>query len=140
MVVDDFVHGGLGEAGLIELVVTETAVAVDIDDSVLLELLAVLDGDLGAVDDSLGVISVDVQHDGSAGLGDLRGVRRRSGVLGHGGETDLVVDDDVDRSSRRKVLKRRKLERLSHDSLASKGGISVDQHAFDIIQNNKQNR
>jgi len=76
VVVDDFVHGGLGEAGLIELVVTETTVAVDVDDGVLLELLTVLDGDLGAVDDGFGIISVDVQHDGSAGLGDLGGVRR----------------------------------------------------------------
>ena len=63
---------GVGEHGLVALVVAEPAVAEDVDDHVLVELLAELGRDAGGVDHGLGVVAVDVEdrrldHQGDVG-------------------------------------------------------------------------
>ena len=55
------VHQRLRERRLITLVVAMAAVAEDVDDDVASELLAVLDRQLGNVDDRLGIVTVHVE-------------------------------------------------------------------------------
>ena len=59
--VDDVVHGRLGHRRVVALVVTATAVADEVDDNVLAELLTEVDGQLSNPDASLGVVAVDVE-------------------------------------------------------------------------------
>ena len=61
LALDVLVHLGVGEHGLVALVVTEAAVAEDVDDHVLVELLPELGRHLGGVDHRLGVVAVDVE-------------------------------------------------------------------------------
>ena len=90
------IHLGLGERGLVALVVSELAVADQVDDDVGLELLTVLDRELGRVGGGLGVVAVDVKDRRVEHVRDCRGVDRGARVMGVGGEADLVVDDDAD--------------------------------------------
>jgi hypothetical protein len=76
--------------------VTAAAVADEVDDDVLLERLAELEGHPRHADARLGVVAVDVEdrrldHPRHVGAVDRRARRR-----GRGREADLVVDDDVD--------------------------------------------
>src|SRR5213595_1326075 len=63
----------------------------------------------------------------------LRHVSRvggRAGVLGIGGESHLVVLDDVNRAAGRVSLQGAKVERLGDDSLSGEGGIAVQEHGY----------
>ena len=59
--VDEGVHDGLGHRRVVALVVTATAVAHHVDDDVFVEGVAVLEGQVCAADDGLGVVCVHVQ-------------------------------------------------------------------------------
>ena len=61
-VVDGCIHLGLREARLIALVVAVFAVAIQVDDHVLVKPLAVFDGEVHDLHDGLGVFAVDVKH------------------------------------------------------------------------------
>ena len=71
---DDFVKVGLGEEGLVSLVVPVAAVADDVDDDVAAELLAVGDGDAGGLRHGDRVVPVDMEDRGLDGLRNLGAV------------------------------------------------------------------
>src|SRR5437899_11520098 len=55
------------------------------------------------------------------------------------GETDLIVEDDVDRAAGRVSPKPREVECLRHDPLAGEGGVAVEEHGeghVDVVLNN----
>src|SRR5690606_35055208 len=117
----------LGAARLVGLVVAATAVADQVQHHVTLELHAVVDGQLGDEQHGLGVVAVHVQD---RRLDHLRHV---GGVLGGarvqrvaGGETDLVVDDDVDGAAGLEAANLRHLEGFHHHALTREGGVAVD--------------
>ena len=72
--VDDVVHQRLGERRVVGLVVPAPAVADEVDDDVLLEGLAELEGLLRDADDRLGVVAVDVEDRCLDGACDVGGV------------------------------------------------------------------
>lgn len=125
LLLDGLVHPGLSERGLIRLVVTVFPVADDVDNDVLLELGPPVGGELTDEVDGLDVVSVDVEDGSVDGFGDVGAVRSGSRESRVGGESNLVVDDDVDGSSGSVVGERVHSHRLVDDSLSSEGGVSV---------------
>ena len=128
---DPRVHDGLRVARLVRLVVAPAPVADEVDDHVLPELLAVLEGEAGDVGHRLGVVAVHVEGRGVDHLRDVGRVGRRARVLRHRGEADLVVDDDVDRAARAVAVEAGEVHRLGDDALAGEGRVAVQQHRQD---------
>ena len=127
LLLDEVVHERLGVRRVVALVVTAPAVADEVDDDVLVERLAVLEGQPGDPDARLGVVAVDVEdrrldHPRHVGAVERRARRRR-----RGGEADLVVDDDVDRAAGAVAAQLREVERLGDHALAGEGRVAVDE-------------
>jgi hypothetical protein len=125
---DGLVHPGLGERRLVGLVVTVSSVTDDIDDNVLLELGPEIGSHGTDKVDGLDVVSVDVEDGRVDGLCDIRTVRRRSRESRVGSETDLVVDDQVERTTDSIVGQVVHSHGFVDDTLTGKGGVSVEQY------------
>ena len=76
---DRAVHQRLGEGRLVGLVVPVPAIAEQVDDDVLFELLAVFGGGAGDLDDRLGIVAVDVKDRRLDALCHIRRVGARPG-------------------------------------------------------------
>src|SRR5208337_3755095 len=124
---DQPVHDRLGERWLVALVVAEPPIAEDVDDHGLVELLPVLGRDLGAEDDRLRVVAVDVEDRRLDQLGDVGGVGRGARIARVSGEPDLVVDDEMKRAAGAMAAQAREAEAFRHDPLAGEGRVAVDQ-------------
>ena len=122
------VHQWLSERGLVSLVVTELAVADDIDDNVALELGTPVSSKLANEVDGLDIITVDVEDGSVNGLGDIRAVRSRTSEARISGETNLVVHNDVDGTASLVGRQRVEAHGLVDDTLRSKSSITVKQH------------
>jgi hypothetical protein len=108
--------------------VTVLSVAVEVDDNIVLELGAPIGSKLTDKVDSLDVISVNMENRRVDGLGNIGTVSGRSGESRIGGETNLVVDDEVNGTTGRKGGERVEAETLVDDTLGSKGGITVKEN------------
>lgn len=101
MLGNGLVHQRLRDRRRVLLVVAELAEADDIDDHVLMELRAEVDGELRGEHHGFGIVAVHVQHRRFDHLDDVRAVQRRARVARvRGRETDLIVDDDMQRAVR----------------------------------------
>lgn len=125
LLLDTLVHQGLGEGRLVGLVVAVLAVADEIDNDVLLELSTPVGSELADEVDRLDVIGVDVEDRGVDSLGDISAVSGRTGEAGIGGETNLVVDHQVDGTAGRESGKLVEAQALVNDTLAGNSGITV---------------
>ena len=96
---DRLIHHRLREGGIVELVVTVLAVADEVDEDVLLELLPEADGEAGGLHRGLRVVAVHVEDRRLDDLGHVARVGREAVGLRRSGEAHLVVDDDVDRAA-----------------------------------------
>ena len=128
------VHQRLGVARVVALVVPVAAIAPHVDDDVLVEPLAVLEGELGDPGTRLGVVAVDVEDRRLHRLGDVAAVQRRPGELGRRREPDLVVDDQVDRAADAIAGDVAHRQRLGDDSLAGERRVTVDVDRQDGIR------
>src|SRR5699024_3036400 len=99
-----------------------------VDDDVTVELLTVVEGQLGHVRHGLGVIPVDVEHRQLQALGHIGGVGGRTGGGSPGGEPDLVVHQDVHGAPGAVATQLGQLQRLGHHALAGEGGVTVDEY------------
>ena len=124
---DLFVHQRLGERGFVPFVVPVPAITDQIDEEVALKLLAVGDRETRRFHARFGIIRVHVNDRNLESARQAAGVRSAVFVLGAGGETKLVVDDDVDRAAGVVGAEPRQVERFGHDALAGEGGIAMDQ-------------
>ena len=120
----------------------------------LVEDGSVLCGDVGDVEDGLGVVGVHVEDGRVRHAGHVRAVRRGAGVPeesqpqeqshtktvislslspGVGGESDLVVGDDVDGALGGVLGELAHVEALVDDALSGEGGVAVEQHGHDLL-------
>jgi len=120
------VHLRLRVRGLIGLVVPEAAVADQIDQHVVAELLAEGERQPRRAHARRHVVRVDVDDRHVEALGQVRGPARRARVVGVGGEADLVVRDQVDAPTDLVAVERLKVERLRDNALGREGGVAVD--------------
>ena len=131
MLADRLVHERLGRRRLVRLVVAVAPVADQVDHHVLAELHAVVEREARREHHRFRVVRVHVEDRGLDHLGDVAAVERRACVLRVGRETDLVVDDDVQRSAGREAGRLRELHRLRHHALARERRVAVDQERED---------
>ena len=92
---DLLVHLRLRERRLVALVVAEAAVAEHVDDHRLVEGHAEFGRNLGGIDHRFRIVAIDVEDRRLDHLGHIGRVRRRAREARIGGETDLVVDDEM---------------------------------------------
>jgi len=126
---DRAVHQRLGEGRLVGLVVPVPAIAEQIDDDVLFELLAVFRGDAGGLDDGLGIITVDVEDRRLDALCHIRGMGARPRGRRARRKAYLVVDDNMDRPAGAEAGELRQFERFGNETLAGEGRITMHQNA-----------
>ena len=124
---DALVHQWLGERWLISLVVAVLSVADQVDNDIRAELSAPIGSKLADKVDSLNIISVDVEHWGVNGLGDIGTVWGGASETWISGETNLVVDNHVDGSAGGVGWETRETEALVDDTLSGESGISVEE-------------
>ncbi len=123
---DRAVHDGLRVGRLVALDVPVPPEADQVDDDVLVELLAVVESDLENAVGGLRVVAVDVED---RHLDDLRDVGRVDGgtaLRGRGREPDLVVDDDVDRAARPVTRELRQVQHLGDHPLSRERRVAVE--------------
>ncbi len=120
------VHLRLRVGGLVGLVVAEAAVADQVDQHVVAELLAECEGEPHGAHAGLHVVGVDVHDRHVEALRQVRCPARRARVVGVGREADLVVRDDVHRAADLVAVERLQVERLRDDALAGERGVAVD--------------
>ena len=128
MLLDHLVHLGLGVGGLVGLVVAEAAVADQVDQHVVPELLAERERQPDGADAGGDVVGVDVDDRDVVALGQIGRPVCRAGIVRVGGEPDLVVLDDVDRAADRVAVDRLQVERLGDHALPRERGVAVDDH------------
>lgn len=133
VLIDDLVHDGLREPGHILLVVAESAVADEVDDYVLLESLSEFEGDDHDLVNDVWLVRVDVEDGTFDRLGDLTRVGAGTVLSWGRGESDLVVDDDVEGSVGGESVQVAHLEGLVDDSLSADCGVSVDDDAHGVV-------
>ena len=92
----------------------------------MIELLAVLGRDRENLTHIIHRVSIDVEDRGLDRLGKICTVDTGARFAGVGGETDLVVHNDVDGATYLVAGKVNHLHGLINDTLASKGSITVN--------------
>src|SRR3954451_12150666 len=130
LVLDLRVHLGLRVRGLVALVVAEAAIADEVDDDVVAELLAEREREAHRRDARGDVVGVDVDDRRVVALGEVGRPPGRARVLGVGREADLVVLDEVQRAADLVAVDRLQVQRLGDDALAGERGVAVqhDRH------------
>lgn len=132
---DALVHQWLGEGWLISLVMAVLSVADQVDNDIRAELSAPIGSKLANEVDSLDIIGVDVEDWSINGLGDIGTVGGGAGETWVSGETNLVVDDQVDSSAGRVGWETVESETLVDDTLAGESCITVEEdgHSSGVV-------
>jgi hypothetical protein len=126
--VDALVHERLSERRLVGLVVTVLSVTVEINDNIVLELGTPVGSKLADEVDGLDIVGVNVEDRGVNGLGDIGTVGGGSGETRIGGETNLVVDNQVNGTSGGESRERVEAETLVDNTLSSEGSITMEEN------------
>src|SRR5206468_12461999 len=95
---------------------------------VLLELLAVVEGELHDADGGLRAVAVDVEDGRLDAARDVGGVRRGARLVGQGGEPDLIINDEVDGAAGGVAVELREVEGLGDDALSGEGRVGGHEH------------
>ncbi len=125
--VDLLDHQRLGVRRLVLLVVTEAAVADEVDQHVLAEAAAVGERQPHRGDRRLRVVGVDVDDRHVEPLREVGRVAGRAALVGVGREADLVVRDQVEGAARRVAREVVQVEGLRDDALAGERRVAVQQ-------------
>ena len=124
---DEPIHDRLGERGLVAFIVAEPPIAEHVDDHGLMELLPIFSRHLGAEDDRLRIIAVDMEDRRLDQLGDVGRIGRGTRIARIGGKADLVVDDEMQRAAGPVAAQAREAEAFGHHALSGESGVAVDQ-------------
>src|ERR1700728_3656432 len=133
MVLDLRVAEGLGDGRVVDLTVAVAAVSDQVDDDIGTEFVAVVRGERGYSDHRGWVLSVDVKNGDGQALGEVGGEAGRVRLLGLGGKSDEVVDDDVDAAADGEAIDTGEVHGLGPDALAGEGGVAVDDDGKDAV-------
>ena len=128
MPVDLLDHQRLRVGGLVLLVVTEAAIADEIDHDVLAEAAAVRHREPDRGNGRLGIVGVDVNDRDVEALREVGRVTGRAAFARVGREPDLVVRDQMQRPTGRIALEAVQVEGLCHDALPGERRIAVEEH------------
>ena len=118
---------GLRVRSLVLLVVPETAVADEIDDDVVAELLAIRERQANGRDGGFWIIRIDMDDRDVEAFCEVARVARRPALCGIGREPDLVVRDEVQRPACRVAVEAVEVERLGDNALPGERRVPVDE-------------
>ena len=127
MTADVLVHQRLGEARLVAFIVAEAAIAPHVDHDRALELHAEFGRNFRGEHHRFRVVAIDVEDRRFHHLRHVGGIGRGARIARIGGETDLVVDDEMHRATRAVALEAREAKAFRHDALAREGRIAMQQ-------------
>ena len=134
MLVDDLVHQGLRHHRLVLLVVSKLAITDDVDHHVLVEGLAIFDGQLGNQRHGFRIVTIDVEDRCIDHLEDVGAVMTGAIVSRVGcREAHLVVDHDVQRTPHTVTARLREVEHFLVDTLASHRRIAVNEDGHHLL-------
>ena len=126
--INQSVHDGLGHRRVVAFVVAATAVADHVDDDVLVERIAVLEGECCHVDNSFRIVAVHMENRYLEALGEVGGVAGRTARRWSGCEANLVVYDHVDRATGLVTGQLAHIEGFLDNALANERGVAVNQN------------
>src|ERR1700688_1805030 len=125
MFFDRFVHERLRHGGIVDFAMPVPPVADKIDDHVRSKFVAVLGGDSRYADYGIHVFAIHMKNWNRLPPRQLRREARGMLLAAIGGESDQVVDDDVNRSAYRKTAHVGIVHGLRGNALAGEGGVPV---------------
>src|SRR5690348_3508712 len=97
MDLDEIIQLGLRERWLVGLVMTVSSIADEIDEKILMEAMPVGNREADHLDARFGVVGVHMYDGNLEALREIARVVRRPPLLRVGGESDLIVGNDVQR-------------------------------------------
>ena len=128
MLADGLIHQRLSLHGFFGFVVAAPPITDQIDDHILAELHAVVDGNLSDEQHRFWIVAIDVKDRRLNHSRDLGAVFRGPRIiLPMGGKADLVVNDDVNGAAGLETPGLGHLKRLHDHALAGEGRITVDE-------------
>src|SRR6476620_1485284 len=111
---DSSIHYWLRVAWLIALVMTEAAKSNKVENNVLIELMPVSKRNLDDPIRGFRIVAIDVKYRRMSDLRSVRRIDRTAAKLRRGRESDLVIDNNVDRSAGPVSGEVRQLKRFHH--------------------------
>ena len=127
MLFDLLVEQRLRDRGIVDFAVAVAAVADEIDDDVGAELVAVFGGHARDADDSVDVFGVDVEDRDRLAARDAGGEARRVLFGVAGGESEQIVDDDVNGAADGVSGQVGVVHGLGENALSGECGVAVDE-------------
>ena len=126
--VDELVHAGLGEGGLVGLVVAVPPIADEVDDDVFVERASERIREMHHAHRGLGIVTVHMEDRRLHHLRDVGGVHTRAAEVGRGREPELIVHDHVYGAADFVAGYFGEVEGLRDDTLAGERGVTVHEH------------
>ena len=133
MFFDRLVHQGLRDGGIVDFAVPVAAVTDEVDNDVGAEAIAIIDGESRDANDCVNVFGVYVEDRNRLTAGKLG--REARGVLftRAGGESEQVVDDDVNGAADGVACEIRVVDGLGQNTLACEGGVAVNEERQEFL-------
>ena len=103
------------------------AVAHHVDHDIFVEGLPVVEGQFCHTRARFGIVAVHVKDRRLDHAGDIGRIHRRACRIWRGGETHLIVNDDVHTATDAITLDLREVQRLGHHTLAGERRVAMDQ-------------
>lgn len=125
---NDLVHVRLSEGWFIDLVVTMLSITDDINNNISLPHLTPFSGQLAHSDNSLWIISVDVKHGSVESAGNISAVSSRARIMWVSGETNLIVDNNMNSATSCVMFELAECHALINDALSSESCITMQQN------------
>src|SRR5271170_4411334 len=134
MVLNALVKNWLRNGGIVDFAVAVAAVSNNIHHNVAAKRRAILRCKFSDPHNRIGIFGVDVEDWNALPLGDIRSESRRMLLRGLRGESDEIVDDDMDSSTDGISLQVCEIDRFRQNTLARKRRITVHNDRPDFIE------
>ena len=125
---DRLIQHGLRKERLIPLIVAKPPVRIHVNDDVASEFAAKVHRKLNDLSYSFGIFAVDMENRNLKHLRHVCGIDRRLRFLGCCCKTDLVVDDNVQRSTDRVTFELAKIQGFLNDPFSCERCVAMDEN------------
>src|SRR5271154_143533 len=135
MLFDAGVKKRLSDGGVVDFAVAVAAIADEVDDHVGIKLGTIFGSNASNANHGIGIFGVDVEDGNALALGDIGSEASGMFLTGAGGETDEIVDDDVNRAADGVGEEIGEIEGFGKNSLPGEGGVTVHNDGPDLVAN-----
>ncbi len=127
MVFNGFIKPRLGDSGVVHFTVTVAAISDEVNDHVAGEGVAVIQGHAADAQNCIHIFGIHVKDRNTLAAGKLRRKTRRVQLGRDRGESDQVIDDQVDGAADAVAGNLSVIQGLGKDALAGKCSVTVNQ-------------